>query len=117
MSHTPPDVRLMPTDPGHVITITAEAEFTVVLTANHSTGYSWELAKPTRRTLVEHVSTRYEQEQVAAGPNPVAGAGGYEIWTFRAVAQGRTRLTFHYRRPWETNSAPAEITRFAVRIK
>jgi predicted secreted protein len=46
----------------------------------------------------------------------LVGAGGKEVWTFKAVSEGKTEIALKYFRPWETNVEPVEKTNFVVVI-
>ena len=76
-------------------TLTAAIE----LEGNPTTGYSWVYAM-SPEGIVREVSNEY----IAANTvGHVAGSGGKFIFTFEAVAEGETELTFSYLRPWEEN--------------
>ena len=47
----------------------------------------------------------------------MVGAGGTEIWTFRAVREGKTTLTFGYVRPWEKGIAPVKTVAWPVTVR
>ena len=93
-----------PTDPAHPIRVAAGATFTIILAANHTTGYSWQLAPLPHPAVVETVGSDYQTPPHAPG---MAGVGGWEIWTLRALAPHHATLTFHYQRPWEPKAPPA----------
>lgn len=102
------------TDPGKPIVVDAGQQFTISLDANHTTGYSWELAHPPDGKVAALVSTIY----VFPGTKPLPpGAGGTEVWTFAPAGKGETRLTLNYRRPWETNVAPIRTSTFTVAVR
>ncbi len=86
-------------------------QFTIVLDANHSTGFQWELAKTPDTDVVTHAGTTYEQE-----PDAPLGAGGKEVWTFDAVAPGWAKIELVYRRPWE-EMAPARLAVYSVDVQ
>ncbi len=65
--------------------------FTLVLPSNRSTGYSWQLASFSASVL-QTVGRKYE-----ASSDARAGAGGEELWTFRAGGQARARYTSYTR--------------------
>jgi predicted secreted protein len=88
------------------------ASFTIILAANHTTGYSWRLAKPLNSELVKQVSNAYD-----ADTSGKIGAGGKELWTFEALSPGTAEIEFEYARPFEKNAAPADTAKYRVVIK
>ena len=93
------------------ITVTAGHEFSVTLASNPTTGYSWALAKPLDAKLLTLVTNVYVRPD-----SRLMGAGGKEVWTFKALAEGRTQIDLKYVRPWEKDAAPAQTTNFVVVI-
>src|SRR5512138_3708426 len=84
---------LAPTDPEKTIEARAGEEFQVILEANPTTGYHWEIVKDsTDENLVQFVSNRY---QSTSDPGLVGG-GGIDTWTFKAVSPGAARITLGY---------------------
>lgn len=86
--------------------------FKIVIESNRSTGYQWRLARPLDQKVVKLVGSGYQSPQVK-----LPGAGGKEIWTFQAVAPGRTEIAMQYIRPWEKGEPPARTARFVVVVK
>ena len=87
-------------------------EFGVTLAANATTGYHWELAAPLDTAIVELVGNEYQ-----APRTDLLGAGGQEIWTFRAVTRGQTVIELKYVRPWEKDVPPVETASFTVIVQ
>ena len=85
-------------------------EFEILLKANHTTGYQWRIAQDLDATMLELVGNSYESPTVKR-----MGAGGQEIWTFKALKPGKTFLFMKYIRPWEENR-PADQKTFTVII-
>jgi predicted secreted protein len=85
----------------------------VRLEANHTTGYGWMAAPAMNAVLVRQGKAEY-QENAAGGR---IGAGGVEIWRFKAVKVGQQVLTFEYRRPWEKNVAAIKTESFSIRVQ
>ncbi len=94
------------------IQVQAGSKFVVVLKSNATTGYSWHLAEPLDKEMLELVSQRYIIRQ-----SSMVGAGGKEEWKFKALKSGRTRISFKYVRPWEKDGAPAKTESFLVIIE
>jgi len=90
----------------------AGASFTITLAANHTTGYSWRLAKPLDPELLKQISDIYEEDSSGR-----TGAGGKEKWTFDALRAGTAEIDFEYARPWEKDAAPVNTAKYRVTIK
>ena len=94
------------------ITVTVGQEFKISLQYNASTGYQWEFGKPPDENFLKLLGTEYKRLE-----SKLVGAGGDEIWTFKALAKGKTQLELNYVRPWEKGSPPAQRTNFVIVIK
>jgi len=94
------------------LAVTVGKEFKITLQYNASTGYQWVLAKPPDAKLVKLLSTDYKRLD-----SKLAGAGGDMVWTFQALAEGKTQIGLDYVRPWERGQKPAQSTNFVVVIK
>jgi inhibitor of cysteine peptidase len=88
------------------------SRFRINLESNRSTGYQWRLARPVDQKVIKLVGSGYQSPEVK-----LPGAGGKEIWTFEAVAAGRTEISMQYVRPWEKGVPPARTARFSVVVK
>ena len=95
------------------VSLKVGAVLEVRLEANHTTGYSWVAAPVVNPVLMRQGRTAYQEH--AAGST--VGAGGVEVWRFKAVKAGKQGLQFEYRRPWEKGSPPAKVVTFAVTVE
>ena len=90
-----------PTDPGKPIMVKSISPvFTIFLSANPTTGYSWYLADYNPRFV------RLLEQHAVSAQNNRMGAPGMSVWQFQLQqisfsAPQITRITFEYRRPWE----------------
>jgi len=103
-----------PVKPAKPVKIAAQAgkEFTVELVSNPTTGYSWRLAKPLDEKILKFVGKEYFGKKTK-----LVGAGGREVWTFRALAKGKAKIELEYVRDWEKKPVPADTAGFKVIIK
>ena len=94
-------------------TVKAKAgnSFSIKIESNPTTGYSWQLASPVYGKLVRHVSNKYYPAKTG-----LVGSGGVEIWTFKAIKRGNTRIKFKYVRPWEKGIAPVSMRDICVKV-
>jgi inhibitor of cysteine peptidase len=96
----------MVSEPGPV-TLEVGGQVTLELQANPTTGYSWELTEAPDTAVVRVVSDDHVRPA-----EPIPGAGGLQRIVVEGVATGTARLDFGYRRPWETDTPPAETASF-----
>ena len=47
----------------------------------------------------------------------MVGAGGQEVWTFKAIEPGETTIDMEYVRPWETGIEPVVVKSFGVTVE
>ena len=87
-------------------------EFTIILSANPTTGYQWQLAKPLNTNMIQFVNSEYFPDKTGR-----IGAGVKQVWRFKAGNAGRVDITFKYVRPWEKNISPASEKKFVIVIK
>ena len=92
--------------------VTAGQQFNITLASNVTTGYHWELAEPLDEAMVQLVGSEYKAPETRR-----VGAGGQEVWTFRAVGQGQTSINLKYVRPWEKDVAPVMKATYIVIIQ
>ena len=102
---------LEPTDHTQLLTVKAGATFDLVVPANPSTGYHWDILPELDGNIVEFSEQNFFADQ------PVApGSGGMEAWTFRAVNPGDTTIALGYYPPGNAND-PEETVTFSIRVE
>jgi predicted secreted protein len=86
--------------------------FVIILDANATTGYEWQLARPIDEMAIKFIGSEYFTD------NPgLIGSGGKSVWTFEALKPGKTKVFFKYVRPWEKDDPTAKKSVFIVNIK
>lgn len=83
------------------------------LPSNRSTGYSWSVVTSESSLLGQVGEVGYELPKSAKG---LVGAGGTEVWKFRALGTGSLTITFAYARPWEKGVPPVRMLSWPVTI-
>jgi len=71
----------------------------VTLESNPSTGYRWELVENNESILKQFGEVEFKSSET--GDPPMVGAGGWEIFRFKAVSAGQMNLELVYHRSWE----------------
>jgi inhibitor of cysteine peptidase len=97
---------------GKQVEIAVDGTLIVTLESNSTTGYSWELKNIVDTTILQKIGNVY-----LAPTTTLVGAGGKEVWNFKALKAGTTTLTMEYNRPWESDSPAAESFTLTVVVK
>ena len=85
----------------------------VVLSANPSTGYTWQIVKNDKSKL-EMVDENYTAKIVKEG---IVGSGGDKTFVFKAIGKGNVILEFNYSRPFEKDLAPSKRFQIIINIR
>jgi inhibitor of cysteine peptidase len=93
-------------NPAQAIQVAPGEAFAVRLAGNPTTGYTWRASVDS--SYLELVGREFEPRGEGVG------AGGHEVFRFRAQAAGETEIIFEYRRPW--GGAARDVARFRVVI-
>ncbi|HML98274.1 MAG TPA: protease inhibitor I42 family protein [Tepidiformaceae bacterium] len=108
------EVQLTGDDNGKTVTIAKDGTLIVALVSNPSTGFSWAViaAEPANLEL------QGEPKYLPAGSTtPVAGAAGTEVFTFKAVKTGTSKLSMGYARSWEQGAQPEQTFEITVVVE
>ena len=96
-------------DPAKPVEVTAGQEFVIVLDSNRTTGYQWQSTGEPDKGIVQLLGSEYHSSETE-----LVGAGGKEIWKFKALKQGETVIALKYVRPWEKDVPPVKYIQFTV---
>ena len=107
-----PEPTLTMQDSGRSVGLYASDTLTVELESNPTTGYGWDIVEAPDEEVLKLLDSRYEH---AAGAQELVGAGGTEVWRFKAVGRGFTSLKLGYLRTWEKGVAPVKT--FSVQVE
>ena len=91
-----------------------DSYMTVTLLSNPSTGFEWELTEITNETVIELADYQFISPEGAEDGEPLVGAPGKEMWTFKAVCEGESNVSLEYSRPWENGTKAAETLTLVV---
>ncbi len=79
------------------VEIAAGGVLTLILCSNPTTGFNWQPAVISDETVLKQ-----EGESEFVPPDKaIPGAGGKEVWTFKAFKKGTSSISMEYSRPWE----------------
>jgi predicted secreted protein/Tol biopolymer transport system component len=110
----PEDLNVDDQDDGGQVELKVGQILVVTLESNPTTGYSWEQAEDQDTILEQQGQPDFISSQTG-GP-PIVGAGGWEVFRFKAVKLGKMILKLIYRRPWEEGVEPVNTFTLDVTI-
>ena len=108
--HHPPVARIP--SPNGPLEIGKGEPLTITLDANPTTGFEWQLAAPLDDKVMKLIGHTFRPTDSAR-----EGAGGTDVWTFKAIGTGSTTIMLEYRRPWEKDVPPAAHKTFPVVVR
>lgn len=101
--------RILLTDPAKPIEVKKGETFSIHLASNPTTGFKWQLAGQLDSSILIQAGHEFLRPS-----SMFVGAGGKEIWTFKAVAGGKTVIEMEYVRPWEKQTVPTGKASFRI---
>jgi len=96
----------------NMIEVCVGETFNLTLDSNITTGFSWRMPVAPAGGIVVFLGSKYLPPSV-----PRLGAGGREVWSFRALKTGQTRIRLDYVRPWEKDVPPAATEVYRIVVK
>ena len=97
------------------VEVAVDRSFTVTLCSNPTTGFQWESAKISDQTVLEQVDHKFVSPEYKTPP-PL-GTAGKEVWTFKALKEGKSTISIEYSQPWEGGEKAAWTYALAVVAK
>lgn len=85
----------------------------IKLIANPTTGYSWQFAQP----LDKKSPIKLEKTGFLKPKSKLVGAPTTQFWVFKAKKPGNIQINLEYKRPWETETPPAETKTFVFQVQ
>ena len=98
-------------DNGRQLELAKGQTFSLALSANPSTGYTWEVAELDTGV----VSPVGESEFLPS--SGLIGAPGTMMMRFQAAGAGQTTLKLVYHRPWENATEPAQTFSLQITVR
>ncbi len=111
----PEEVNVDEDDDGSQVELMQGQILVVTLESNPTTGYSWEVVETQESILEQMGEAEFKPSQT--GEPPLVGAGGWEIFRFKAIGAGQMTLRLAYRRPWEEGAEPIQTFSIQVVVK
>ena len=99
---------------GDSINLKIDDKVEIKLESNPTTGYSWFLSDKVDSTIVSVTDPVFIESKK---DKELVGAGGYEIFTIKAIAEGKIDIILNYERPWEEGVEPIETFEITISVE
>ncbi len=110
--HLTMEVDVDANDAGSQVELEQGQILVVTLESNPTTGYRWEQAENQESYLEQMGEAEFKPSET--GEPPLVGAGGWEIFRFKAISAGQMTLQLVYHRPWEEGVEPLKT--FSIQV-
>jgi len=97
---------------GKLVEIAVGSTLKITLESNATTGYSWALKEISDTGILQKTDNTYE-----APTSGLIGAGGKEVWNFKAFKAGKVSLSMEYSQPWAGGQKGAKSFNLTVIVK
>jgi len=111
----PEEVNVDENDDGSHVELEQGRILVVTLESNPTTGYRWEQIAAQESILQQMGEAEFKQSDTG-GP-PLVGAGGWEIFRFKAISAGQMTLQLVYHRTWEEGVEPLKTFSLQVVVR
>jgi inhibitor of cysteine peptidase len=108
----PSTVSIDESSSGQQVEIASGGTLTVTLESNQTTGFQWELKSIGDTSVLQSQGGTYN-----APDSDMVGAGGEEVWTFKAVKVGTSSISMEYSQPWDGGTKAAKVFDLTVVVK
>jgi len=98
---------------GKQVEIAAGGTLTVTLESNQTTGFQWKLKSVGDTSVLQSQGDTYN----APEDTGMVGAGGEEVWTFKALKPGTSSLSMEYSQPWDGGTKAGQTFVLNVVVK
>jgi inhibitor of cysteine peptidase len=99
---------------GQNLSLKTDETVKIKLESNITTGFRWNLSNKTDASIVSLISSDYKQSNT---DTKLAGAGGYETFTFKANSKGNTTIILTYNKPWEEGVEPLKTFKINLTVE
>jgi inhibitor of cysteine peptidase len=111
----PIEVHVDVDDAGSQVELEEGQILVVTLESNPTTGYRWEQAENQESILEQMGEAEFKPSET--GEPPLVGAGGWEIFRFKAISAGQMTLQLVYHRSWEEGVEPLKTFSLQVVVR
>ena len=100
---------------GQEVEVAVGESLVLALESNRTTGFQWALVENSDQTALQHAGHKYVPYENTDPPLP--GVGGKELWSFKALKEGKSTIFMEYSQPWDGGIKQARTFTLTVVVK
>lgn len=90
------------------VEVAVDGSLTVSMYSNPTEGRQWSEAQISDQTVLQQTDHKLVMPQ--SQPPPPPGTPGQEVWTFKALKEGKSTISMEYTHPWEGGEKEPMLT-------
>ena len=99
------------------VQLTVGSSVTVALCSNPTTGFQWGQAQIADPTVAAETDHKFVEPGKSVDGQPLMGAPGQDVWTFKALKKRSTTISIDYSRPWEGGEKAEWTFNLSITVK
>ena len=92
------------------VEVAVDGSLTIALYSCPSEGRQWLEAQISDQTVLREVDHKFVPPEAEGDMPPPPGTPGQEVWTFRALKEGKSTISMEYTHPWEGGEKEPMLT-------
>ena len=93
------------------VQVATDGTLTITLCSNPTTGFTWsETAEISDQTVLQQTDHKLVMPEAEGDMPPPPGTPGQEVWTFKALKEGKSTISMEYTHPWEGGEEEPMLT-------
>ena len=92
------------------VEVAVDGSLTIALYSCPSEGRQWSEAEISDQTVLQQTDHKFVMPEAEGDMPPPPGTPGQEVWTFRALKEGKSTISMEYTHPWEGGEEEPMLT-------
>ncbi len=92
------------------VEVAVDGSLTLTMYSNPTEGRQWSEAQISDQTVLQQTDHKLVMPEVEGDMPPPPGTPGQEVWTFKALKEGKSTISMEYTHPWEGGEEEPMLT-------
>ncbi|GAH66540.1 unnamed protein product [marine sediment metagenome] len=92
------------------VEVAVDGSLTLTMYSNPTEGRQWSEAQISDQAVLQQTDHKLVMPEVEGDMPPPPGTPGQEVWTFKALKEGKSTISMEYTHPWEGGEEEPMLT-------